>query len=393
MRSLLHLRRLSVLLAAGAMSMALAPGTAGAASVSETAGSLSYAAAVNETNDVKIEPWGLAIRVTEAGLKSDKKPIALTVGTGCWKLSTIAAACAIPANGIQFEGGDGADRLDASTLTATRVNAGGGDGDDTVSTGGGADSLNGGDGADTLSSGAGDDNIQARDDTADTIVCGGGSDSGIDDVADSVGADCESVLPPTQVVDPDPDPDPGSADTDPAGTDDPADDLGDPVDDPSDPDTSDSGNAHGNGTKHHGSRAANAVPPAIPPQTVGVTAAGVATVKIVCPPDSGGCSGTVVIDLPQPASGKGTLAKVAARGPAALRIGKAKFNAKAGTSPVVAVRLSKRGRQRIIRRHRSKARITVTTRSATGGSVVTTQEVTIRPKRSAARRRGHKARP
>jgi hypothetical protein len=76
-----------------------------------------------------------------------------------------------------------------------------------------------------------------------------------------------------------------------------------------------------------------------------------------------------------------------------VTIGKAKFSAKAGTSPVVPVRLSKRGRQRIVRGRRSKARITVTTRSATGGSVVTTQEVTIRPRRSAARRSGHKARP
>jgi hypothetical protein len=198
----------------------------------------------------------------------------------------------------------------------------------------------------------------------------------------------------------DPGPGSGSVDPDPTGTDDPADDSGDTSDDPDPSDSANphgNDNSHGNGTRHSGSRAANAVPPAVPPQTVGVSAAGVATVKIVCPPDSGGCSGTVVIDIPQAASGKsrgkGTLAKAAARRPAALRIGKAKFNAKAGTSPVVPVRLSKRGRQRIIRRHRSKARITVTTRSATGGSVVTTQEVTIRPKRSVARRRGHKSRP
>jgi Ca2+-binding RTX toxin-like protein len=363
--------------------MALAPGTAGAASVSEASGSLSYAAATSETNDVKIEPWGLAIRITDAGLNSGKKAIALSVGTGCWKLSTSAAACAIPTNGIQFEGGDSADRLDASTLMATRVNAGGGDGDDVLLTGGGADSLSGGDGSDTLSSGAGDDSIQARDGATDRIVCSGGTDSGIADADDSIGADCESVLPPAPVVDPGPGS--GSVDPDPADTDDPTDDPGDSSDDP------------GDSSENPGERAANAVPPTIPPQTVGVSAAGVATVKIVCPADSGGCSGTVVIDIPAPASGKthgkGTLAKAAARRPAALRIGKAKFNAKAGTSPLVPVRLSKRGRQRIIRRRRSKARITVTTRSATGGSVVTTQEVTIRPKRSAARRRAHKARP
>jgi hypothetical protein len=123
----------------------------------------------------------------------------------------------------------------------------------------------------------------------------------------------------------------------------------------------------------------------------------VAPVTIVCPAASGGCSGTVVIDIPLSGSGrrhgKGVLAKGTAHTPASVRIGKAKFSAKAGTSPVVPVRLSKRGRQRILRGRRSKARITVTTRSVTGGSVVTTQEVAIRPRGSAARRSGHKARP
>jgi hypothetical protein len=375
--------------------MALAPGTAGAASLSETAGSLSFAAAANEANNVTIEPWGLAIRVTDAGLRNDKTAIALTVGTGCWRLSTSAAACAIPTNGIQFEGGDGADRLDASALTRTKVNAGGGAGDDVLLTGGGSDSLSGGDGSDLLSGGAGDDSFQTRDGAADRIVCGGGNDSGTDDAQDTVASDCESVLAPAPVVDPNPGvTDPGSADPG-----DPIDDPGDPTNDPSDPAPAGSGNPHGNGngTKHPGSQAANAVPPAIPPQTVGVSAAGVATVKIVCPADSGGCAGTVVIDIPQAATGKsrgkGVLAKATAGHRAPLRIGKANFKAKAGTAPVVPVRLSKRGRQRILRGHRSRARITVTTRSATGGSVVTTQEVTIRPKRSAARRRGGKARP
>jgi hypothetical protein len=119
----------------------------------------------------------------------------------------------------------------------------------------------------------------------------------------------------------------------------------------------------------------------------------VANVKIVCPADSGGCSGNVAIEIPPAASGKGSLAKAAAGRRASLRIGKAKFKAKAGTAPVVPVRLSKRGRQRILRGRRSRARITVTTRSATGGTVVTTQDVTIRPRRSAARRSGRRTQP
>lgn len=395
MRRLLHPSRLPALLAVGGVAMALAPVTASAASVSEGSGSLSYAAAVGETNNVTIAPWGLALRVSDSGTKAGS-PVALTVGTGCWKLSSNSAACAVPTNGIQFEGNDGADRLDASALMKTAVNAGGGAGDDVLITGGGADTLSGGDGADTLSGGAGDDSFQARDGVNDTIACGGGTDSGIADAGDAIAADCESVLPPAPTVDPGPAPDPGASDpgpTDP-GPSDPV-DPGNPTTDPSDPSAPPAA-----GPKHPGNHpSANAVPPTIPPQTVGVSASGVASVRIVCPADSGGCSGAVVIDLPQAAGGKRRVKLIAGaaaattRNPATLRIGKAKFNAKAGTSPTVPVRLSKRGRQRILRGRRGRARITVTTRSATGGSVVTTQEVTIRPRRSAARRPGRKARP
>jgi hypothetical protein len=252
------------------------------------------------------------------------------------------------------------------------VSANGGSGDDLLRTGGGADTLNGGDGSDTLSGGAGDDNFQARDGAADTLACGAGNDSGIADAADTLAADCEAVLPPPPPVDPGTT-DPGS--TDPGTT---------------DPGTTDPGTTAPSTT-------ANSVPASIPAQTVGVSASGVASVQIVCPADSGGCSGSVVIDIPQAASTKRhrkpkVAAKAAAHPHALLQIGKAKFSAKAGTSPVVPVRLSKRGRQRILRSHRSKARITVTSRSAAGRTVVTTQEVTIRAPRTTARRGGRKNR-
>src|SRR3954447_1852025 len=227
MRSLAHPSRLSALLAAGAVAMALAPGTAGAASVAETAGSLSFSGATGEANAVKIEPWGLAIRVTDTGTKGSGQAVALAVGTGCWKLSANSAACAVPTNGIQFQANDGDDSLDASTLTRTSVSAGGGAGNDTLLTGGGADSLSGGDGVDTLSGGAGDDSFQTRDDSADRIVCGAGSDSGTADAYDTIAADCESVLPPAGSVDPNPDP--GSTDPDPVDPEDPATDPDDPT--------------------------------------------------------------------------------------------------------------------------------------------------------------------
>src|SRR3954469_4793012 len=113
MRTLLHPSRLYALLAAGVVSMALLPGTAGAASVSEASRSLSYASASGEANDVTIAPWGPALQVPEAGGANDgkspagalahrpagpgragRKPIALTAGTGCWRLSKDSAACA-----------------------------------------------------------------------------------------------------------------------------------------------------------------------------------------------------------------------------------------------------------------------------------------------------------
>src|SRR4051812_5527614 len=232
MRSLPHPRRLPALIVTVAAVMA--PAAAQAASVSATSGSLSYAAASGETNEVTIAPWGLALKVTESGTRSGGKhgkAITLDVGTGCWKLSPSSAACAVPADGIQVEAGDGADHLDASALTTTTVDARGGAGDDVVTTGAGADTLDGGDGADTLSAGAGDDSIQARDGAADRIVCGGGSDSGLADATDTMAADCESVLPPPGIVDPNPGPvDPGPA-TDP-------DDPAPGADDTTDPDPS-----------------------------------------------------------------------------------------------------------------------------------------------------------
>ncbi|MDX6688515.1 MAG: hypothetical protein QOF86_4643, partial [Baekduia sp.] len=223
MRSLLHPSRLYALLAAGVVSMALVPGTAGAASVSEASGSLSYAAGAGEANDVTIAPWGLALKVTEAGTAGNKA-ISLTIGAGCWKLTKDSAACAVPVNGIQFDSGDGDDSLDASALTKTSVNAGGGVGDDVLKTGGGMDALNGAAGSDTLSGGDGDDSFQARDDEDDTIACGTGTDTGSADGGDTLAADCESVLKPAVVVDPDPAPgatDPGDGDGPGDSTDDP----------------------------------------------------------------------------------------------------------------------------------------------------------------------------
>src|SRR5438128_2402814 len=83
---------------------------------------------------------------------------------------------------------------------------------------------------------------------------------------------------------------------------------------------------------------ANNVPPTIPPQTVGISASGVATVRVVCPAASGGCRGVVTITLPSTSSRRHAKLATAAKS-AAVKIGSAKFKAAAGRSKSVPVRL------------------------------------------------------
>jgi hypothetical protein len=322
MRHSVHSGRLRALLAAGAAFAVLgAAPAAHAATVSGAGGTLNYVAAAGETNHVTIAPWGLVLKVTDTGTKRGA-PIALTSGSGCWRLSSSSAAC----------GG-----------TATVV---------------------------TASLGDGDDFIDARDGKIDTIACGAGADSGSAETSDSVGADCEAVAKPALV-------EPPSTPVTVPVVDPPTDPVIDPpvVDPelPADPPLAPVGNS---------------VPPTIPPQTVGVSASGVANVLVVCPPDSGGCSGVVTIQLPGAASRRHAKVSATRRNAAPLSIGRARFKAAAGSSKSVPVRLSKRGRQRILRGRRTRARINVTTRSASGRTTVSSQDVTIRPR---PRGKGRKA--
>jgi hypothetical protein len=112
---------------------------------------------------------------------------------------------------------------------------------------------------------------------------------------------------------------------------------------------------------------------------------------VACPIGSGGCNGVVTITLPPAVTA--LHAKVtAARKATGLTIGSAKFKLAAGKTKGVPVRLSKRGRQRILRgRKKQRAKITVTTKAADGTTNVTTQNVTLRaPAKSKKRHKGHK---
>jgi hypothetical protein len=311
MRLSVHQSRLRALLAAGAalVVMAVAP-AAHAATVSEAGGKLNYTATTGEANHVSILRWGLMLKVTETGTRNGS-PIALSVGSGCWRLSTGSASCARAAAVVSL--GDGNDVVDL------------------------------------------------RNGLTDSLTCGAGDDGGDAETDDTVATDCEAVMKPALPVDP------------PVVVDPPIDPVVDPpvvdppvVDDPP---------------------AGNSVPPTIPPQTVGISASGVAQVLVSCPAGSGGCKGVVRITLPA-GSNQRHAKLVSARKSAALTIGSARFKVAAGTSKRVPVRLSKRGRQRILRgRKRRRARITVTTQSATGTTFVTTQDVTLRPPTKAKRRK------
>jgi hypothetical protein len=255
-------------------------------------------------------------------------------------------------------GGAGGDTITGNS-GANTLN--GGAGADTIHGGDGNDKLDGGSGPDLLDGGAGDDVLSARDGAVDGLTCGAGSDSGSADIADTLAADCENVAVP--LVSP-----PGES---PSTSDDPA--VG-------------AGGSTSNGGL---TGPINLLPPLVPAQTAGVTKAGVALVRVVCPADAGNCKGTVDLFLPAaPAKKSKAKAKVsAARRRAPIRVGRSKFAAKAGQKPLVHIRLDRRGRRRILRGRKKKhGRVVVTTRSASGKTTITSRSITLMPRRAPVRK-------
>jgi hypothetical protein len=114
-------------------------------------------------------------------------------------------------------------------------------------------------------------------------------------------------------------------------------------------------------------------------------------VQVVCPADAGRCKGDIDLYLlAPPAKHKAprTVAKLsAARNRNGARIGRTKFSALAGAKPFVGIRLNRRGRRRILRhRRKTRARMVVSTRSATGRVTRTTRTITLAPRRAAHRK-------
>lgn len=415
MRRHRHLSRLRTLAVAGTVATVagFCAGDAQAATVSVSGGSLAYSAAAGEVNHVTVAPWGFYVRVSDTGVVADGgAPVRLTSGVGCWPLSTSSVVCAATSIGAGM--GDGDDSFDSSGVALPAAVSGDG-GDDLLTTGAGADAVDGGDGADTVAAGGGDDVVTVRDGAVDSVACGDGLDGVTADAGDLAAVDCEGVDRPAVTP---PGGDGGGTTTGGGNTatggngngtgggdSTPGNPGGGPsTGDTGQPDDKHPGNDHtppangndGNQTGHDAA-ATNALPPVIPAQTVSVGTSGVAVVQVACPEGSGGCRGTVVLDLPSATanSAKATATAVAARRrpnrkpQPTTRLGKAKFTAKEGTTARVRVRLSRRGRQRIARHPRTRARIVVTTRSADGNAVTTTQDVTLerrRPPRPRGRR-------
>jgi hypothetical protein len=333
----------------------------------------------------------------------------VTIGAGRGCVADGATVTCSRISSLKLALGDGDNISDsASVAFPTAVTAG--SGADRIVTGGafdslissdGVDWLDGGAGSDTFNAGGGDDVVLARDGAIDGITCGTGADSGTDDDKDYTASDCEGLgeVPPSDPGDPgdgggDPVPggDPGNDPADPTNPADPADPAdptaGDPRSDPDREPGADSGpDSVGGGL----TGPLNLEPPVLLAQTAPVRN-GVAAIAIECPVDAGRCEGTVEIFLPGGGGAKakavGVLAKRARR--RTLRIGRAKFSARAGTKPVVKVRLNRRGRRRVTRRRRVRARVVVTTRTQSGEVITTRRTITLAARRAAGRGKGRR---
>src|SRR5690348_10542536 len=99
MRLSVHSGRLRALFVTGGVAAILAAAPAADAStVSEANGTLTVAAAPGEANNVVIAQWGFGLKVTDTGTKNGAA-VGLTVGVGCWRLSSNSATCAWPTKG------------------------------------------------------------------------------------------------------------------------------------------------------------------------------------------------------------------------------------------------------------------------------------------------------
>jgi hypothetical protein len=378
-----HNTRRFVVAASCALATLLAPAAAHAATASVDYGRLTYTGGA-EANQLVVTATGSTVQLSDSGTG-----VAITPGARCSGGGAHVTCTGV--SSIRLSVGEGANSVDArSVALGTTVTAGGGADRietgtslDSITTGGGADWLDAGPGRDYFSAGGGDDVVIARDGAVDAIGCGAGNDTGTDEDADYTNPDCEALGDTPPGGPPAPgggDPDPGSGNGTGTGT---------------DPGTNPPGDGNGSAGGDAGGDLTgplNLEPAVVFAQTAPVVG-GVAQVRIGCPADAGGCKGTVEIYLPN-----GGAAKSAAKSPVSaarrtkarrkngIRIGRAKFSARAGTKPTVKVRLDRRGRRRVKRRRKVRATVVVTTRTATGQTFTERQTIALSARRGKGRR-------
>ena len=222
-------------------------------------------------------------------------------------------------------GGSGDDRMTGTSAANTFI---GGPGNDILDGRDGNDVLEGGAGADTLEAGNGDDILLSRDTVTDVVNCGAGTDSIDVDAGDTVAADCER----------------------PATT------------------------APGSPTAVPGAATLDGLP-----ASVRLTRKGYLRIQVRCPITAvNGCSGSVTIEV---------LARSAGVTLSAAAGGKGKrFSLKAGESKVTKVKISRNGRQRVLKRKRAKCKVSVHT-SATGNKRLTvSKKITVKAPKKKQRR-------
>jgi Ca2+-binding RTX toxin-like protein len=216
----------------------------------------------------------------------------------------------VQANVEEVTGGSGDDTLIGN---ASDNELSGGAGDDTIAGGDGNDGLNGDAGRDTIDGGggrddmvggAGADTLKSRDGLTDRLNCGGGTDAVQGEARDDIAGNCEnlSIAPPTAVA----------------------------------------------------------------IQSVTVTRAGFAVVRIACPVTERSCAGAIIVK---------TVRRVARR---FIKLGQVNYRLRGTQSKVFRARIAARDRKALRRARRVKLRAVVTNvNSDTGDSTNATQLATV----------------
>lgn len=249
--------------------------------------------------------------------------------------------------------------------------------------------------------GEGNDTLLMRDGLPEWISCGAGSDRGEADADDNLAGDCESevarpagtsptLVSPTIAA---PVVQPPVAGTDDAPVADTAGDDATEGESDQDEGIDESDEAEGEG--------AGGEFPAAPvvidtPATIAMSPRGDIAVGVTCTAAEGACAGSIELveeggALKARAQVQSARRRKAVKTKKAVVLGRAKFSVGAGAAKQVRVRLSRRGRQRIIKKKKRKtrAKIVITVKAPDGTIGVSEHEVSItapKARRTSARR-------